>query len=214
MAEKWRIVGDFVDFCRCAVPCRCTFGQAPDDDRCEGVIAYRIREGSYGDVRLDGLNLVAIAAFEGNIWDPDVRMAMGMIVDERADDAQREAIQTVFGGQAGGWPQTFAESFLGEMRGMEFAAIELEISDDLSSWRLDVPGTARGAGELLTGPTSKPGERMAVVNPPGSEVGPGQGVATYATATTCEADGFGFKFEWPGKSSKHIPFEWSSDDDL
>jgi len=212
MAEKWRIVGDFIDFCRCSVPCRCTFGQPPDDDHCEGVIGYRIREGTYGDVKLDGLNLVGVATFDGNIWEPDVRATMGMIVDDAADDSQREALQVIFGGQAGGWPQMFAENFVGEIRGLEFAPIDLEIADDLSSWRVEVPGKVKGAGELLTGPTSTPGKRMGVVNPPGSEVGPGQGAATYATATAGEANVFGFKWSWPGKSSKHIPFEWSSED--
>ena len=212
MAEQWRVVGDFIDFCRCNVPCRCSFGQAPDDDHCEGIIGYRIREGNYGDVRLDGLNLVGLATFDGNIWDEETRLTMGMIVDERADDAQREAIQVVFGGQAGGWPQVFAETMVGEVRGLEVAKIDLEIADDLSSWSVEVPGMAKGASELLTGPTSTPGKRVEVVNPPGSEVGPGQGPATYATATVDEADVFGFKWDWAGKSSKHIPFEWSSED--
>jgi hypothetical protein len=212
MAEKWRITGDFIDFCRCNVPCRCTFGQAPDDDRCEGVIGYRIREGNYGDVRLDGLNLVAVATFDGNIWEPDVRATMGMIVDDSADDSQREALQVIFGGQAGGWPQMFAENFVGEMRGLEFAPIDLEIADDISSWSVEVPGKVKGAAELLTGPTSTPGQRMEVVNAPGSEVGPGQGAATYGTATVSEADVLGFKWEWPGRSAKHIPFVWSSED--
>jgi hypothetical protein len=212
MAEQWRIVGDFVDFCKCAVPCPCTFGRPPTEGDCDGIIGYRIREGNYGDVDLSGLNLVGIAYFEGNIWDEDNRLDMGMIVDERADESQRGAIQTVFGGQAGGWPQMFAENFLGNMRGMEFAPIELEIDDDLGSWRLSVPGKAEGSTELLTGPTSKPGERLAVVNPTGSEVGPGQGAVTYGIASTDKADVFGFNWERSGRSSKHIPFEWSSED--
>ena len=86
MAEQWRILGDFIDFCKCAVPCPCTFGQPPTEGDCQGVIGYRIREGNYGDVDLGGLNLVAVARFEGNAWDPDVFADMGMIVDERADD--------------------------------------------------------------------------------------------------------------------------------
>jgi hypothetical protein len=212
MAEDWRIVGDFIDFCRCDVPCRCTFGQPPDEDHCEGVIGYRIREGHYGDVRLDGLNLIGVASFDGNIWEEDTRATMGMILDERADDAQREALQTIFGGQAGGWPQMFAENFVGEVTGIEFAPIDLQISDDLSSWRVEVPGKITAASELLTGPTSTPGKRIAVINAPGAEVGPGQGAVTYATATANEVNAVGFRFEWPGKSSKHIPFEWSSED--
>jgi hypothetical protein len=31
------------------------------------VLAWHIREGHYGDVQLDGLSLIAVAAFEGNI---------------------------------------------------------------------------------------------------------------------------------------------------
>lgn len=214
MAEQWRIVGDFVDFCKCRVPCPCTFGQPPTEGDCEGVIGYRIREGNYGDVDLGGLNLVGLAVFEGNIWDEDVRLDMGMIVDERADERQREALQTVFGGQAGGWPKMFAENVLGNMLGLEFAPIELEIDDDLSAWRLSVPGKAEGATELLVGPTSSPGKRMAVMNPPGSEVGPGQGAATYGITSTDKADAFGLSWERSGRSSKHIPFEWSSEDEF
>ena len=213
MAESWRIKGDFVDFCKCAVPCPCTFGRPPTEGDCQGVIGYRVREGNYGDVELGGLNLVAVATFEGNVWDPDVRADMGMIVDERATPEQREALQTVFGGEAGGWPKMFSENVLGEMLGLEFAQIELEIDDDLGSWSLNVPGTLEGATELLTGPTSG-AERMAVHNPPGSEVGPGQGPATYGIATADKGEAFGMSWDRTGKSSKHIPFEWSSEDEF
>ena len=214
MAEQWRIVGDFLDFCKCSVPCPCTFGQPPTEGDCEGIVAYRIREGSYGDVDLSGLNLVGVARFEGNIWDEDTRLDMGMILDERADDRQREAVQTIFGGQAGGWPKVFAETMVGEMLGMEVAPIELEIDDDLESWRLSVAGKVEGASELLTGPTTVPGERLAVMNPPGSEAGPGQGAVTYAIASTGKVDVFGLSWDHPGRSSKHIPFEWSSEDEF
>lgn len=214
MAEQWRLAGDFLDFCKCAVPCPCTFGRPPTEGDCDGIIAYRIREGNYGDVDVSGLNIVALGYFEGNIWDDETRMNMGMIVDERADESQREALQTIFSGQVGGWPQMFAENVLGEMLGLEFAQIELEIDDDLASWRVKVDGKAEGATELLTGPTSLPGERLAVVHPPGSEVGPGQGAATYGIATTDRADAFGFSWERSGRSSKHIPFEWSGEDEF
>jgi hypothetical protein len=50
-------------------------------------------------------------------------------------------------------------------------------------------------------------------NAPGAEVGPGQ-VATWATAKEDEVEAFGFKWSWPGRSSKHFPFEWSSEDEF
>ena len=212
MPEQWRISGDFLDFCKCPVPCPCSWGRPPTEGDCQGVIAYRIREGSYGEVKLDGLKVAGILEFEGNIWDDDVRADMGMIVDEAADDAQREALQTIFSGEAGSWPQVFAENVLGEMLGLEFAPIELEIAEDGSSWRLNVPGVARGNTEVLTGPTTRPGEHAHVIHFPGSEAGPNSGPPTYGVASVSEADGFGFKFDWAGRSSKLIPFEWSSED--
>ena len=215
MAEEWRIKGDFIDFCKCAVPCPCSWGRPPTEGDCQGVIAFHIREGNYGDVQLDGLNMVAISEFEGNIWDPDVRTkGDGMIMDESADDAQREALQTVFSGQAGSWPQVLAETVFGEPVGMEFAPIELKIADDASSWSLKVPGMVESEAEVIRGPTTRPGEHVRVTNIPGAEAGPTSGETTYGIASKNEADAFGFKFDWAGRSAKHMPFEWSSEDEF
>ena len=214
MTEPWRIKGDFIDFCKCAVPCPCSWGQAPTEGDCDGIIGYRIREGNYGNVTLDGLNVAGLCHFEGNIWDEGTRMNAGFILDERADEAQREALQTIFGGQAGSWPQVFVENMLGEMLGMEFAAINLEIANDASSWSVDIPGMAKGDAEVLTGPTTVPGKQVQVLNIPGAEPGPNSGPTTYGVAQTDEAESFGFKWDWAGRSAKHIPFEWSSEDEF
>jgi hypothetical protein len=215
MAEEWRIVGDFIDFCKCRVPCPCSWGRPPDEEDCQGVIAYRFRDGShYGDVDLSGVNLAGVLEFHGNIWDDDVRMNMGMIIDERTDERQREALQTILGGQAGSWPQMFAENVLGELLGMEFAPLELEIADDASSWSLRIPGKVTGSAEVITGPTTTPGEHVRVTNIPGAEAGPTAGEVTYGIATASEADAFGFKWDWAGRSAKHMPFVWSSEDEF
>ena len=96
--------------------------------------------------------------------------------------------------------------------GVEYAPIEIEIADDLANWRVEVPGKARGGAEALVGPTSLEGTRVEVHNAPGAEVGPGQ-VATWATPTEDEVEAFGFKWSWPGRSSKHFPFDWSGPDE-
>jgi hypothetical protein len=212
MAEQWRIKGDFVDFCRCSVPCPCTFAQPPTDGKCDGVIAWHIREGNYGDVQLDGLNMAGIATFEGNIWEPDVTASGGFIVDEAAEEGQRQALMAIFGGQAGGWPGAFAQNF-SEILGMEVAPIELEIDDGLESWSINIPDRAQGRTQLLAGPTTTPGQRLAVHGAPGAEVGPGQGAVTYGTCDY-KTTVFGLEFDRTGRSSKHIPFEWSSEDEF
>jgi hypothetical protein len=203
---QWHLVGDWFDVCNCTIPCPCTFAQAPSEGDCDGILAWHIGEGNYGDVRLDGLNVLAMGSFEGNIWE-GAKAAMGIFIDERADDAQREALQTIFGGQAGGWPGEFA-STIAEVRGIEYVPITFEIADDLAYWAAEVPGKATARAEALTGPTTLPGRRVQVHNPPGAEVGPGQ-IATWGRATVNRADSFGFKWEWDGRSSKHFPFDWS-----
>jgi hypothetical protein len=208
---RWRIAGDWFDVCNCRIPCPCTFAQAPSEGECEGILAWHIREGHFGDVSLDGLNVAAVGWFEGNLWAGETKATMGIFLDERADESQREALQTIFGGQAGGWPAQFA-SVIGEVRGIESAPIEFEIADDLSYWRAEVPGKLEARAEALTGPTSPPGSRVQVHNAPGAEVGPGQ-VATWGVATADRADAFGFEFEWPGRSSKHFPFDWTGPDE-
>jgi hypothetical protein len=207
---KWRVAGDWFDVCRCRVPCACTFAQAPDEDQCDGILAWHINEGAYGDVSLDDLNVVAVGSFEGNIWTGEAKNSrMGFFIDERADESQRDAMQTIWGGDAGGWPAGFAE-LIEDVLGIEYAQIEFELADDLSRWSVEIPGKAKGSAEALTGPTS-PEIPVQVHNAPGAEVGPGQ-VATYATAREDEVDAFGFKWSWPGRSSKHFPFEWAGPD--
>ena len=210
MAESWHLKGDWFDVCRCRVPCACTFAQAPDEGECDGILAWHITEGSYGDVNLDDLNVVAVGSFEGNLWTGEAKNSrMGFFIDERADESQREAIRTIFGGDAGGWPAGFAE-LIEDVLGIEYAPIEFQL-DEGKRWSVEVPGKARGTAEALVGPTS-PEVPVQVHNAPGAEVGPGQ-VATYATASEDEVDAFGLKWSWPGRSSKHFPFEWSGPDE-
>jgi len=49
---------------------------------------------------------------------------------------------------------------------------------------------------------------VQLLNAPGSEVGPG-GAATWGRAVDNKVDAMGFNWDWKGRSSKHIPFDWS-----
>jgi hypothetical protein len=204
--SKWQVRGDWFDTCKCNIPCPCYFAQPPTYGDCEGILAWHIRQGHYGDVRLDGLNVMALGTFKGNVW-AGAKASMGIYIDERATPAQREALQLIFGGQAGGWPGEFAQ-VIGEVRGIEYASISFELADDLASWRAEIPGKVLASAEALTGPTSRPGDRVQVHNPPGSEVGPGA-IATQGVATADRAEGFGFRWDRRGRSSKHMAFDWS-----
>ena len=168
------------------------------------MLAYHIREGAYGNVRLDGLNVLAVAQFDGNIWTGEAHPSLGLYIDARADERQRDALQ----GSFRGWRLHGQLCRHGRgSPGLEFVPI-FEVADDLAYWRAEIPGKVVAAAEALSGPTTPPGARVQLLNPPGSEVGPGQ-VATWGKATANEVDAYGFQWNWASKSSKHIPFDWT-----
>lgn len=207
---EWQVKGDWFDVCRCNIPCPCEFAQAPTDGWCQGVLAYQIKEGHFGEIRLDGLRLIALGNFEGNLWAGEARgLKLGFFVDERADEQQRAALMTILSGQAGGVPAQLGAIWgHPEVLGVEPAPIDFEVADDLSSWRAEIPGKVLASAEALSGPTTPAGQRVQTLNPPGSEVGPG-GAATWGRATADRVDALGLSWDWNGKSSKHIPFDWS-----
>jgi hypothetical protein len=209
---KWTASGDWFDVCKCSMPCPCEFAQAPTYGDCEGVLAYHIKKGSYGETPLDGLNALILESFKGNIWagDGKTKLNLAIFFDEKANEQQKEALNMIFSGKAGGFMVEIA-NLIGEVRGIEYAPIRFEIADDLSYWSAEIPGKALAKAEALTGPTTPSGKRVQTINPPGSEVGPGAAgaVATWGKSIADEANAMGFKWERKDRSSKHIPFSWS-----
>ena len=106
MAEipQWHIAGDWFDNCSCAVPCPCTFAQAPDNGFCESVLFWHVREGHYGDVKLHNLSFVRVGRWEGDLWARKATGVAGLYIDDHADDRQMEALSAIIGGRAGGFP--------------------------------------------------------------------------------------------------------------
>lgn len=203
----WHVSGDWFDVCKCNVPCPCIFAQTPTYGDCDGVLAYHIKKGRYGETPLDGLNALFVASFKGNIWAGETKATMAFFLDERADEKQRKALEMIFTGKAGGFMAEFAK-LVGENRGLSFAPIEFEVADDLAYWRAEIPGKVVAKAEALTGPMTPKGKRVQLLNAPGSEVGPGT-VATWGRAVADDVDAAGFKWDWKERSSKHIPFNWS-----
>ena len=208
---QWWMKGDWFDVCSCNIPCPCEFAQPPTNNHCDGVMAYHIREGEYGDVRLDGFSVIAVLRFDGNLWTGEAEVIFGIFIDERADERQREAMQKVFSVQAGGFMATGADLMGEEGLWCEFVPITFEVADDLAYWRAEIPGKVQAYAEALTGPTTPPGARVQLLNPPGSETGPGQ-VCTWGKTTDNLVNAQEFQWNWADKSSKHIPFDWTGPD--
>ena len=208
---EWRVVGDWIDVCTCNVPCPCTFAQPPTDRMCDVVFAYRIRAGHFGETSLGGLNAVIIASFEGDLWSGS-KLDACVYFDAAANPLQRHALESIFTGRAGSWMKEFFP-VVGNLRGVEFAQISVQVDEALERWSVEIPHILSASGEALTGPTADPTRRVQTINPPGSEVGPTDGAETWGKSVEGRWEAFGFSQNIPaGQNSKHIPFEWSGPD--
>ncbi len=100
--ERWWARGLLFENCNCRLLCpgHVSFKQRCDGERCVGHWAIHVEEGRYGTLDLDGLNAFIITEA------PPVMIAGGwtqaIYLDERATQAQRDVLERIFTGQAGG----------------------------------------------------------------------------------------------------------------
>ncbi len=136
MTTQWTIAGDYLEACNCDVACQCIWMEEPDDGRCTVSLAWHVREGSYGDVDLGGLNAIWLARYEdGNPFDPDATWPLVLLIDERADDEQRAALEAVFGGQAGG---IFAVAVDAHVERLEVETAPFDFTREDGSFSLEI----------------------------------------------------------------------------
>jgi hypothetical protein len=93
----WEFDGVEIVTCNCDYGCPCQFNARPTQGNCHATGAFEIEKGRFGATPLDGLRFVALFAFPAAIHEGHGQALL--IVDERADDAQRAAIHAIFRGE-------------------------------------------------------------------------------------------------------------------
>ena len=121
MANDWLLKGSYFETCNCEAACPCNFLGPPTEGHCTVLIAWHIDEGEYGPTTLDGLNVGLVAHAPGHMLQTKWKIAL--YLDERANDAQREALGQIYSGQVGGLMAKFSE-FVGEVAGVRSVPIE------------------------------------------------------------------------------------------
>jgi hypothetical protein len=100
MAERWHLNGKVLVACNCDWGCPCNFNARPTTGKCEGGWTWHVEDGSYGETTLNGLSFSVYANWPGAIHEGNGEALL--LVDDRADSAQRSAIETLLGGKIGG----------------------------------------------------------------------------------------------------------------
>jgi hypothetical protein len=121
----WQLKGSYVETCSCELmcPCNLSMDHGATYDYCRVTLVFNIREGEVDGTDVGGLKVAMIAdtpkiMTEGN-W------RVGVFIDDKATDEQAEKLTGVFSGQLGG-PMEALGPLVGEMLGVERAAIEVE----------------------------------------------------------------------------------------
>ena len=198
MAEKWQLKGTLVIACNCDYGCPCNFNARPSTGDCEGGWIWNVDEGTFGDVRLDGLTFGLFADWPGAIHEGGGNAVS--FLDERADEAQREAIvELMRGGHGGPWA-IFINTY--ELDGPRPAPFDVQLNGFES--RITIGETVELELDTIKNPVT------------GAEVHPGavlpEGLVckemAFGTTTTYRvADGV--SYDHSGKYSAVAPFEYA-----
>lgn len=98
--SKWHLKADYVETCNCDFGCPCNFNGFPTNGFCRALTLYHIQAGSYGDVKLDNLDIVT--AFS---WPKAIHEGNGTVqlfITNKSNEQQRNSVITIFSGKAKG----------------------------------------------------------------------------------------------------------------
>src|SRR6185295_12132993 len=131
---KWFFEADYLQACNCDYGCPCEFEAPPTKGFCEGVGAWRIISGKYGDVVLDGLALGFSVHTPGPMHKGNGTGAF--FIDERATAPQREALLKIASGQAGGMPFEIFAAITTKALPPQYVKFEFDLKGRNSSARM------------------------------------------------------------------------------
>jgi len=105
---SWHLSGTTLEACNCEAICPCrridgTPGGRSDTGECTGALSWRIERGQVEGVDVAGLAVVMVIWYSDD--EPGSPWRWVLHLDERGDDRQRAALESVFSGERGGTPQ-------------------------------------------------------------------------------------------------------------
>ena len=163
-------------------------------------LVARVDDGYLDDVRLDELCFVMLVDSPAVMGEGNWRLAL--YIDERASEAQKEALQQIRSGELGGVPAAIAP-LIGEMLGTKLVPITYEAN---GHWRrVEVPGIMEFEVEGIVSPES--GEVLTIENtlhPFGTDL-----PITKSTKGVYSDVGYDLAFDNTGKNGHYRAFSWS-----
>jgi hypothetical protein len=128
---------DYVEACNCDYGCPCNFNGFPTYGFCRALVLYHTKSGSYGNVSLDGLDVVYAASWPKAIHEGNGTMQL--FITKKADEEQRDALVKILSGRAkGDGPFALFSTTLKYFLDPQF--VDLRVKIDGRRSRFSVPG--------------------------------------------------------------------------
>lgn len=150
MADRWMIEGVQYTNCNCDAGCPCQFGSNTTYGHCEAVIAGTVKEGYFNDTRLENLSYALLVHWPGEIAAGDGTEQV--IIDERADEAQREALRKIVYGEStkpGATHFFVFNSTMSKVLDPIYASVDLSIDVEGRKADLKVDGIVESTGRPI-----------------------------------------------------------------
>jgi hypothetical protein len=170
MSDKWMIRGSEFSNCNCAFGCPCQFNSPTTHGSCEAIGSALIEEGNFNDISLDGLCFVMLLKWPGEIAEGNGQQQL--IIDERANPEQREALRKIAHGEStapGATHYYVFNSTMTKVYDTLYAPIEMRIDVEARRGHTKIEGVVESVGTPLISPFSGEESRARIHLPAGFE---------------------------------------------
>lgn len=170
--KDWSIQADELANCNCNVGCPCQFSELPTHGTCEAAVVFNITKGHYGKTKLDGLLAACVYKWPGPIHEGNGEMQL--MIDPRADDNQRSAIEAIMTGADTDEMATMWSVFSAmspHKHATIYAPIKVEMDKDARTGKATVEGILEISAEPIPNIVTGEPHRISINTPQGFEFG-------------------------------------------
>jgi hypothetical protein len=169
MADSWLFKSESYDNCNCAANCGCQYNLPSTHGHCQSAYVGKVVGGHFNGTPLTGLKWAALYKWPGEIAAGNGKRQI--IIDERADQPQRVALETIVSGKAckplSNVFSVFA-STCSEFCKTLFLPIHLEADPERRTAKVEIPGILRSVGKPLINEFTGEPFHIALARPSGS----------------------------------------------
>lgn len=170
MKDQWMLRGSEFSNCNCAFGCPCQFNSPSTRGFCEAIGSALIEEGNFNDISLNGLCFVILLKWPGEIAEGNGQQQV--IIDERANPDQREALRKIAHGEStepGATHFYVFNSTMSKVHDTLYAPIDMSIDVEARRAYTKIKGQVESTGTPLTDPFSGKETRARIHLPDGFE---------------------------------------------